>query len=574
MRTEGGGVEVARTAGKRWVRALASTMSVSVLALMGLTSAAPAQANVPAGSANYSGYASGTDVHTGALTNASTTIAEVDQAFSGAAVNSQGLNSAIQDTDLASKPLVQAAASGKNSGARGSGVEVGVAPPSPLTNQIILSQEASATAAPNSGLVQHQIALNLDPILSAGLLEGQAQANWNTGGCVLGEPISQGEGHAANAKVLGGPGNPVVGAPGDAISTSAETLVPQTDKSGSLVGNGVGLMSSVVENVAPVVLANNVTITVVGPWRLQAVATGVGGASYVNFGPTNPAVLNGTEPALTIQVGAVTTSITFQQLLGANGLALNLGLVNLDVATPPHAIGSLTAPASVASDGTSVSAAADIVTLQVNLPGLTVADLRIGHMTASATVPSGGIACPIPVTKTANPQNVNPGDSLTYTITVSNPFDCTLNNVKVVDTTTASSGVRFAITGENPTADSSSGGVLTWNNLGSIKPGGNLAITVNVTIDKNSSGGTLTETANVTGSCGIGNANGTATVDLPLNGSATIQLPTIGGPGQGAALPVTGGLDGRYYAVALLIGLAALGFGRKGIMALFKGNKA
>ena len=67
--------------------------------------------------------------------------------------------------------------------------------------------------------------------------------------------------------------------------------------------------------------------------------------------------------------------------------------------------------------------------------------------------------------------------------------------------------------------------------------------------------------------CAIGNAQGSSTIAVPAAGSATIQLPTIKG-GAGKALPVTGGLTGRYYAVALLITLGAVAFGRRGFKAL------
>jgi len=69
----------------------------------------------------------------------------------------------------------------------------------------------------------------------------------------------------------------------------------------------------------------------------------------------------------------------------------------------------------------------------------------------------------------------------------------------------------------------------------------------------------------VTANCAIGNAQGSSTIAVPAAGSSTIQLPTIRG---GAVLPVTGGLTGRYYAVALLIVLGALAFGRRGFKAL------
>lgn len=552
-------------------------MAVSLTAaLLGLLGAGSASAQVPAASAAYQGYASGIDVHTGALTSGTTTLAEVDQAFSGSAVNTPtGLGTAIADTDLLSNPAIQVAAPGKNSGARGSGVEVGVLPSgSPLTNQIILEQEAFATAPPNTS-ADHSIPLNLNPLISADLLEGKALANWATGGCILGEPISQGEGDATNLQVAGGPSAPLLSSVGVSHTISNETLVPQVNSAGTQVGDAVGLMSQVIETVAPVTIGSGltaVTITVVGPWRLQAVATGIAGASYVGYGPTDPAVLNNSAPALSIQTEpqallGTATNIYFSQLLGANGLQINLpGIANLDIGAPPHAIGDPTAPPVVSADGTNVSAAADIVRVTASLGTLNLADVRVGHTIASATAPAGGISCPIPVTKSANPATVNPGDHLTYSIVVTNPYQCTLSNVKVVDTTTASSGVQFVLTSATPTPNTIIGGTVTFNNAATLAPGGSETLTINVSIPSSSSGGTLTDNAVVTGTCGLGNAAGTATVNVGLNGS-TVLATTIGG--RSGALPVTGGLTGRYYAVALLVGLAAVAFGRRGLHALF-----
>ena len=165
--------------------------------------------------------------------------------------------------------------------------------------------------------------------------------------------------------------------------------------------------------------------------------------------------------------------------------------------------------------------------------------------------------------------NVNPGDQFTYIIDVHNPHGCTLTGVKVVDTITTTGGVKYSILGENPTADSVHNGVLTWNDIGPIPPGATKELTVQMQVGKNSSGGTFTETANVTASCAIGNAAGSSTISVPAAGGVTIQLPTILG-GKGRALPVTGGLTGRYYAVALLIGMTALALGRRGFKALFE----
>ena len=572
---EGGGVGASRTVRRTWSKAFASGVTAALVGAIGLVAAQPASAQVPVATANFSGFADGTSIHASALSSGTTTLAEVDQAYSGSAVNSQGFGSQIVSQI---NTVVQAAASDKKSGARGSGVELGIGATTPIANDpALLAQKAVATAPPNSGLIDNKLPLNLDPVISAALAEGKAQANWATdpagnNGCVLGQDLAFGLGHLAQASAVGSPGpGAVLTAPGDSLTKSREVFVPQQDTNGvSLNGGGVGLMSETTGTVAPVgLLGNAVTLTVLGPWHLRAIATGIPGQAYVQYGPDFPSGTPGTTPVVRLQVGVAETDITAQQLVGSAGLNLNLGIAQVTLATQPHALGGSTTSAPVAAgDGTSVSAEVDI--LKVAVTGL--ADIRLGHMEASATVPSGGILCQIDVSKVAQPSTVNPGDSFNYIISVHNPHACTLTGVKVVDTVTATRGILFSILGSTPAADSKTSSTLTWNDIGPIAPGETKTLTVNMKIGAGSAGGVLTETANVTASCAIANAAGNSTIAVPAAGNATIQAPNING-GAGRALPVTGGLTGRYYAVALLIGLGAVAFGRRGFKALF-GSKA
>src|SRR5207253_1391741 len=84
--------------------------------------------------------------------------------------------------------------------------------------------------------------------------------------------------------------------------------------------------------------------------------------------------------------------------------------------------------AVAAGDGTSASGAVDVVQVGLVDPNAPIADvhladLRIGHMETVAKVPAGGIDCPIPVKKTANPDPVNAGQDFTWTISI--PTDAT-----------------------------------------------------------------------------------------------------------------------------------------------------
>ena len=255
---------------------------MSLIGVAGVLAAGPAPAQTPVASANFNGYASGAVVHTGVLNSGPTTLAELDQAFAGAALNSQGFSNQI---DSKINTVIQGADPTKKSGARGAGVELGIGQNNPVaTASALITQKATATAPPNSGLVDNKTNLALDPVLNATLAEGRAQANWDTdpqgnNGCLLGEDMSNGFGHLANATAVGSP-NPtaLVNAPGELSTTSRTRFVPQTDASGNPVGGGtgVGLMSENVQTYAPVgLLGGAVTITVVGPIHLRAVATGI-----------------------------------------------------------------------------------------------------------------------------------------------------------------------------------------------------------------------------------------------------------------------------------------------------------
>lgn len=562
--TEGGGVEVARSPRKSWARITASAATLSMLALVGLTGAPPASAQVSAATAAFNGSADGATVHVDALTGASSTLADLSQAYGGAAINSKGLNTQVDDQTLDTQ--VQAADPGKESGARGSGVELGLGNATPVANpQLILDQKATADAPPNS-TQDKKITVPIPPIITASLLEGKATANWDTSGCILGEPVAQGFGHAANAQAVGtGPGA-VVNAPGDLTDTSELDFVPQTDPSGAVAGNSVGLMASDSQTYAPIgLLGGAVTITVVGPIFLKAVATGIPGDAYVLHN-------TGGAPIVTVQAGGVTVaSLSADQIFGAGGFHLPLlGLADVQIGGPPTI--------NANPDGTSVTTDWNLIKINVGgaVTGLlgtaNIANLEVAHMHADATVPAGGLICQVDVSKTAQPATVHPGDHFTYTITVTNPHACTLTGVKVVDTLTTTGGVRYTIDGANPPQDSKTGSTLTWNDIGPLAPGATKQLTVNMTLDSGSAGGTLTETANVTASCAIGNAQGTSTVNVPAVGQASIVGPSISSA-NGAVLPVTGGLTGRYYAVALLILLAAAAFGWRGLKVLFDSGR-
>jgi hypothetical protein len=213
-----------------------------------------------------------------------------------------------------------------------------------------------------------------------------------------------------------------------------------------------GLVTETRQTVAPTTIRqgtpDEMTVEVAGEWILQALVDGA--KSRLDYGPdvdsAETTVLRITRPehpgkkdrGKTIEVA----NVTAQQLLGNDGVIVNV-TENEEVV-----IGEL--PRGIRDDhgsfplrtGTRIAAATDVARVRLlDQPG---ADLRVGHMEAAAAVPAEGIACPgIRMAKSLDTTSVRPGDRFTWTIDLSNPNDCVLDKVKVVDTIAATAGVRY-----------------------------------------------------------------------------------------------------------------------------------
>jgi LPXTG-motif cell wall-anchored protein len=139
------------------------------------------------------------------------------------------------------------------------------------------------------------------------------------------------------------------------------------------------------------------------------------------------------------------------------------------------------------------------------LPGAPVelADLRIGHMEVTARVPAGGVSCPIPVSKTPSANSVSVGDAFILTFTVSNPYDCTLRDVRLEDVIRTEGDARFEILSTDPRASQSTSGsglrsgTITWNDIGDLRPGATRSVTAR--IGARGGGGAIVDTATASG---------------------------------------------------------------------------
>lgn len=189
-----------------------------------------------------------------------------------------------------------------------------------------------------------------------------------------------------------------------------------------------------------------------GEWVLRAVATGVPGTARVHYGPGE--VSPETPILRVISGGEVSNILTFQDLLGEEGVTVDASpLVSVTLGEDPRAIGGdVDSEPQVAADGTSASGAVDVARITVLTEPDTgqAAEIRVGHMEVSADVPAGGITCDLPVVKSVDQPQVAPGDTFTYTITVTNTFRCTFDDVRIVDTVSASDGVTWTVTGTDP----------------------------------------------------------------------------------------------------------------------------
>lgn len=574
----------------------ASVVALTALLTAGLvTVAVPAPAQVPFGQADFSGYATGTDLHADLLQSGDTRAENTEVAFSGASVDSRGLTTTIVN-EL--ERVVQPELGSKRAYGRGTGLEIGLGVTPEDENQIILAGKAEASAPPPSDLVTEEIGpVPADPLAYASLLRGQAIANYrNDDTCPLGAPLSLGLGYAADVQLVDQAGSdeeeptleePVVAAdapnPERAVSQSRSRtqLVPQTDATGKSLGPDLGLMSEVRETIAPVTFfkntANEFTIEILGEWVLRAVATGEAKGAYVHYGPGEASPE--TPIIRIIQDGEPDNILTFQDLFGEEGLVVEIpGVAELAIGEDPRAIGGNAESAPVTSaNGTLAAAAVDVVRVklleQTDDQGevtFRAAQVRLGHMEARAQVPVGGISCGIDITKNAEPSSVQPGEEFTYTVTAINPFSCTLTDVKVVDTITTTPGITFDILSTDPEADSIVGNTITWNDVGPIKPGESVQLRVRIRIGDDSAAGRFTNEAVVTSNCGIESAQGEIDVNVPVDGRVVIHLPTVDVVlgRQPDILPVTGGGN-----AATLIGAALLLLSAATVAAALRGRR-
>ena len=565
-----------RTSMRRRIGVIAAALTATLAAVA--VSATPASAFTPPPQA-YGGFGSGAETFADLGGTLPGSLAEATVAFANSVVNSRGLQPVTDELGRLLTPNDPAHASK----AMGAALELKV-----LGSEIQLVADAVAVAPPSMSASDSLLELPVSTLAFAEALEGRAVANFNDAGadCILGADLANGRGEAANVQLVGdGPAgdtgfqNPLISlSAGDAdvrdvVSTaSRQRLVAQTRRDGSLAGNKVGVLSQVEQTVAPVTIADPtgavaISIEVAGKFQLSAFAGGVPGTGYVTYNPDTggamPVIsitfppsgpLGGVlAPILGVLPADVASLVNFDpatgQLLVPLGPALELlqPLVDLlaqqgiVIGERPRAIGSTAAPTE-AADGTTASAAIDLVRIQpiglLSVLSAVITDVRIGHMEVQAFAPAGGIDCPgIGVNKTTDRDPVQVGESFVLTISAFNPCFVPLTNVRVQDDITATNGIGFSVGTTNPAADANTpipGGTrVVFNDIGPIPPRGTKVVQIQATVNSATGNGRISDTVTVTGTCGIGGGNGDVNVNLNLRGSFTLNAPGVGAGGGG-----------------------------------------
>lgn len=571
---------------RRRISALVTVlMTLAALAGMSIRPAGAQLASQP-----FAAYGSGATASVNLLQLGQTQALNVQAAAAGQSTFSQGLPATGLFNEL--QYVVLPPGTQGNSFGRATGLELGALTPvpNPDPNQVLLAGLATRVAPPNNPVPEvKQIGpLSLGGVLGASLLRGTAQAVFDPNTCAIGKPFSFGMGEAADLFLVGTTTATALVGTAPAVAPPNGRTVSWTKSATYVIPNGdgtFGLVSETRQTIAPVTLAGGlIVVELLGEWALRAIATGKPNGARVEYAPVGATA---TTPAVRLTIGGNTTEITTQQLFGPNGFdtAVLLGalapLLQLSIGTPARALGGApgSAPA-VAADGTSASGAVDVVRLGV-LSGLldliTGADVRIGHMEASVTVPAGGIRCTIPVDKSATPDPVSAGQDFTITISIpsdaatfSQLFACDLLSIQVIDEHAIESGnPSFTLTGAS-NGGQINGNTVTFPNVGNYSIGDPpIRLTVTGRIAGNSQAGVLRDIANVTAT--LGNCDGTGVGEDVvgqgitslgtggITGSVVLVGPTVS---RGGVLAATG-TDQRLLITGGVLLLGALALRRR-----------
>lgn len=548
-------------------RSAAAVVALALAAGLPLATALPALAVTPgeslAATAGVGGYSTGTAVFTDALNSGGDPdLARLSLAQSAAGA---ATGEALVDQDLLGSSILSADEAGKNAYGHGAAANVGLGQAESAPPQIALSTAEALSPPPGSAEPSDLLALpaELAPLAQAQLLPSTAQAMTTSTESIcplIGDSALIGEGAAqvANAQLLSpeaGQNVVTVGgtAPADGVTTSVSQL-GLVDPSGGAAG--FGLASVTTQSLAPITLFAGIegaetTIAVLRDLQLRATATGGDGAElFYGFVDAAGQPVADSEEVLRIN----DTVLTSEDVLGGDGLQLSLGVADVFIGAPAHGLDDVPTSAPTVTS-TTVAGAVDFIRITVpgtvptgsttpvaedsplapvlnpvlmpvveglspvleevraglEAAGLGVADVRLGHFEALATVPAGGLDCaqsPAAVDpddplrearKDVSTRSVAPGATFDYTVRFPNRGDSDLTGVQVVDTysaalepvgseatVTAADGGAVRELGE-PTR---SGSTLTFD-VGTLAPGDLASITITFRVPADAANGTV-----------------------------------------------------------------------------------
>jgi hypothetical protein len=424
-------------------------------------------------------------------------------------------------------------------------------------------EPAVAKAPPTNTPAVDQIDLDLPPALKNKALRAEASARAIKTGCVLGSDLALGLANADDTEVGDLEGDPESPQPFLSVnadeppravsqSLSRARLLPLAGEAGRF-----GVVAETRQTVAPITLfkgdkLRELTIEVAGEWILRSVADGSTGAVTRGIEKAN----DDDRPLLRIisrdEKGkpVVTEIADINDLSDINEGAIDFGPgLQLVIGEAPRGLRAATGT-KPQETGTAAAGAADILRIQgSDAPEDAVA--RVGHMEAAVAVPGGGATCPgIGVTKRSSQATVDAGRRFSWQLEISNPNDCILDQVKLVDTTQPSKGLAYTVVGTSPAAKID-GDTVTFEGIGPIAPGAMRTLRIDVLVDPTSTAGRFTNQAAASGMCGSTTLTGGAedatqveqTPPFGLVGRAGASEPAVNSPGPRTA-QASGGSGG------------------------------
>ena len=479
----------------------------------------------------FAAYASGTVLRSDPELSESGVAVTVDMAVADAVYAAQQLSAF---TDELGRPVVSdvPALSGQ-AHARA----VMLDPPDAVDIGTDQGSPANSKAPPTSRPVVRETTTDLEPVLKADLLRAEAAARAVATGCVIGDDLARAVASADDMEIADTDFDPKKRKP--LLALSADEPGPRavsTTRSRTFlepIPGRTGFFAAISElrqTVAPVTFGlpgtdEKFTLEIGGEWVMRASADGSRGR--LNFGPENSEDYE--RPALRLFRGEELIAVDLADLGGdRTGIFIDGDPVgDIRIGGEPRAVNGR--PGSRPTEtGTRVMAASDVVVVRLFDPP---AELRIGHMEVGLAVPAGGVRCPgLALTKSSDPATVRPGDTFSWNLEVSNPNDCVLDDVKVVDSPTASPGVSWKALTSVPRATRSPNGDLVFESIGGIGTGETRPLQINAQVEPDSGLGAITNRATAVGTCGRAPLAGAAEITTNVG---MVTVPAVPGPPAG-----------------------------------------